>query len=135
MAYKRKTWKNDSSTPLNDVGLNDLEGRIGGAIDPITKDTGWVNFGEHIKARRLGNIVTVVGDSGSYSTGPNAHVAVMTEAFRPNFILTTAMSSKGSAVNRSSLQAIINSAGRITVYSNEEQKTPYWAFTITYIVD
>ena len=35
MAYKRKTWKNDSSTPLNADGLNDFDNRVGDEFDRV----------------------------------------------------------------------------------------------------
>ncbi len=39
MAYKRKTWKNDSSTPLNADGLNDFDERVGDAVDSLEETT------------------------------------------------------------------------------------------------
>lgn len=90
-----------------------------------------VIYGNYCKAKRIGNVVEIWGDSNDYSIGRSyKSLTTLPQAYRPSHYV------QGTGNNLGGNKEVIvhiSEAGLVQLYASES--TSYWEFDITYLVD
>ncbi|OCN03601.1 hypothetical protein A4S06_05415 [Erysipelotrichaceae bacterium MTC7] len=112
-----------------EIGNEDVYPKI------ITEDTGWIELSATVKYRKLGNVVTVVGNSSGNTYIPKGSfktMATLPVDARPPIELPFAFNTKGNPT-ASEQSANIKTTGNVELYLTH-MTTNYWGFTVTYTV-
>jgi hypothetical protein len=151
-----------TNTPINAENLNKLNNVIVSSKEPTTgeevwidnvnkkihtktdngyeefyngkpNDTGWIKLSNIIKYRKIGNVVTVAGDSrGTQALTKENYTTVGTlpDGFKPSVAIEFPWARIGEGDVG---VTIIGTDGSIKLFSTSG--TSYWGFTTTYLVD
>lgn len=97
--------------------------------------TGWIRFyNDYTKAKRRGKAITVIGESGSggITLTANAYkdITTLSADFRPSQGIYFTPATMGGDAH---LTGLITTNGVVKIYS--DKATPYWAFSVSYLID
>lgn len=98
-----------------------------------SEDTGWITLNQNIKYRKVGNMVTIVGNANNTQFGNGAYTTIGTlpEGFRPSIQIPFTYHGQGG--NPPGMSAFIYPYGNIDIYSSTLQSI--FKFTVSYPVD
>lgn len=97
-------------------------------------DTGWVSLNDVVKYKRIGDVVSVVGNSNgevNLTSGSYITVGTLPENVRPPIQTKFEYTLQGGL--QEGRAAYILPTGEIRLYFSSGPGISYWGFTITYI--